>query len=266
MSTTTTITISRTDLLGHNLVLDALPVLSDGPATFGVKRTDTNAVVVAAGAVMTANVDGTFSYTFTDPAGGLTYQYVAQTTYNGDTQWQGGIIAGGGSAGAVGAYCTQTDVQDLIGPDNLTVLGDLDDDGNLDSGIVQRALDFADSYINLELLRNELTAPADLTNTTTAAILKDVAAHLAVWHLWHHRGLKEAPGRGRPDGIGGVFEGYKGYADEQLTKLVMVLEEPAEGDWRGGGDATPITPALHNNDVNRMVRCREPDAAPILWW
>ena len=226
----TTITITRTDDTGHNLVLDALPVLSNGTATFGVKRLDNNEVVVPAGTEMTANVDGSYSYTFEDPAGGLSYLYSVQTELGGDTTWQGGIqpSATPASVAASGVYADQTDVQDLIGSDNLTVIGDLDDDGNLDTGIVQRALDFADAYINLELSRNGLTTPADLTDADRAAVLRDVAAHLAVWHLWHHRGLQPLQSGGR-DGIAGVFEGYKRYADEQLAKLVAVLSA-ADGD------------------------------------
>jgi hypothetical protein len=233
-------------------------------ATIGIVRTDTGAVIVPAGTAMDHDGLGRYSKTMADPIAGVTYRATSVLTIGGNslTTTSDKSATAGGSAGA---YASQSDVQDLIGPDNLDVLGDLDDDGNLDSGIVQRALDFADSYINLELLKNGLTAPASLTNATHAAVLKDVAAHLAVWHLWHHRGLKEAPGRGRPDGIGGVFDGYKGYADEQLAKLVFVLQQATEGDWTAGGDATPITPSLYNNDVNRMVRCREPDAAPI-WW
>ena len=49
-------------------------VLSDSGATYGVRRKDTSAVVVAAGTAMTHGATGTYSYSFTDPEAGLTYE------------------------------------------------------------------------------------------------------------------------------------------------------------------------------------------------
>lgn len=49
--------------------------LSDKDATFGVRRTDTNEVVVAAGAAMTAAGGDVYTYTFAEPEIGLVYEY-----------------------------------------------------------------------------------------------------------------------------------------------------------------------------------------------
>lgn len=59
--------------------------LSDSTATFGVKRNDTDAVVVADGTAMTNVSTGVYSYTFTDPADDLTYTYAVEIVYDGET-------------------------------------------------------------------------------------------------------------------------------------------------------------------------------------
>lgn len=55
-------------------------VLADPTNAYGVKRTDTGAVVVAAGTAMSHDATGVYSYTFTEPAAGLTYQWYAKVT------------------------------------------------------------------------------------------------------------------------------------------------------------------------------------------
>ena len=62
-------------------------VLSDAAGTYGVRRTDTNAVVVAANTAMTHTATGTYTCTFTDPAPGLVYQYVVKATIGAATHW-----------------------------------------------------------------------------------------------------------------------------------------------------------------------------------
>lgn len=60
-------------------------VLTDPAGTIGVKRNDTGAVIVAAGVVMTRISVGTYEYTFTEPALGLTYTAYEQVVYGGAT-------------------------------------------------------------------------------------------------------------------------------------------------------------------------------------
>lgn len=60
-------------------------VLSDPTGAFGVKRTDTGAVVVADGTAMTKDGVGLYSHTFTDPASGLVYSYWIEFVYLGAT-------------------------------------------------------------------------------------------------------------------------------------------------------------------------------------
>jgi hypothetical protein len=82
---TTTLTFVL-DLGAGPVDADAV-VLSDAAATYGVRRADTNAVVVAANTVMTHAATGTYSHTFTEPAPGLVYQYVVKATVGANTHW-----------------------------------------------------------------------------------------------------------------------------------------------------------------------------------
>jgi len=60
-------------------------VLSDTTGTYGVKRDDTDAVVVAAGTAFTKTATGKYEYTFTPSVGGLTYTYVTKWVHEGET-------------------------------------------------------------------------------------------------------------------------------------------------------------------------------------
>ncbi len=59
--------------------------LSDPTAAFGVKRNDTDAVVVADDTTMTKDATGTYSYSFTDPANDLEYTAYVEVVFNGET-------------------------------------------------------------------------------------------------------------------------------------------------------------------------------------
>src|SRR5687768_11429127 len=60
-------------------------VLSDPTGAFGVKRDDTDAVVVADGTAMTNASTGVYRHSFTAPAPGLTYTWYAEVLYGGAT-------------------------------------------------------------------------------------------------------------------------------------------------------------------------------------
>ena len=60
-------------------------VLRDATNTFGVRRTDTLATVVAAGTAMAQQSTGSYAHTFVDPAPGLTYNYWVEVLYDGVT-------------------------------------------------------------------------------------------------------------------------------------------------------------------------------------
>lgn len=59
--------------------------LSDPTGTFGVKRNDTGATVVADGTAMTKVGTGTYEYAFAEPEPNLTYTYWVEWVYSGET-------------------------------------------------------------------------------------------------------------------------------------------------------------------------------------
>jgi len=62
-------------------------VLSDPTGTFGVKRDDTDTIIVADGTAMTKVSTGVYTYSFDEPIGetGLTYTYWVEWVYEGRT-------------------------------------------------------------------------------------------------------------------------------------------------------------------------------------
>lgn len=71
-------------------------VLSDATGTYGVRRKDTQAVVVAAGTPMVRVGDGLYRYYWSDPAAGLTYEYAVTYVIDGETYRETGEVIGGG--------------------------------------------------------------------------------------------------------------------------------------------------------------------------
>jgi hypothetical protein len=84
-------------------------ILSNNAATYGVKRQDNDAVVVADGTAMTKTATGTYQYEFTDPADDLTYDYVLEVTYSGETYWISGELEGPAASAGVDAYATSVE-------------------------------------------------------------------------------------------------------------------------------------------------------------
>lgn len=68
--------------------------LSDPTGTYGVRRSDTQAVVVADDTAMTKISTGIHQHTFTDPAYDLTYEYYIEVVHDGETYHYNATKAG----------------------------------------------------------------------------------------------------------------------------------------------------------------------------
>jgi len=73
-------------------------LLSDPTGTYGVKRTDTDATVVADATAFVNDSTGTYSYDLTEPAVGLTYEYYVEIVYAGQTFRFERSVTGAGTA------------------------------------------------------------------------------------------------------------------------------------------------------------------------
>lgn len=120
-----------------NVLTDATSVvLSDPTGTFGVKRDDTGAMVVAAGTVMPRLEAGTYQYTFAAPAAGLTYTWYAEWVYGGATYRAEFTLVAGGSWPVTVA---EAKVQ-------LRVDSDLTVDDTLLEGLIGTATEWCQDY------------------------------------------------------------------------------------------------------------------------
>lgn len=92
-------TVIRKTVRLNGLLTDVYSVkLSNEAGTFGVRRSDTGAVVVSDGVSLERLGVGVYAYSFQDPAAGLSYEYWLEITRSlGDTpDYVEGSIAGGG--------------------------------------------------------------------------------------------------------------------------------------------------------------------------
>lgn len=88
--------------------------LSDPTAAYGLKRTDTSEILVADGTDMTEISEGVFSYSLTDPAAGLTYDYWIEWVYDSETH-RAQRITQGGAAASQNLYSLQNLVYPELG-------------------------------------------------------------------------------------------------------------------------------------------------------
>lgn len=73
-------------------------VLADATGAYGIKRNDTQAVVIASGTALLNPSTGVYTYSFSDPAPDLTYTYALQFVHAGITYRATGQLTGGVTA------------------------------------------------------------------------------------------------------------------------------------------------------------------------
>ena len=109
--------------------------LSNYAATYGVKRNDTDAVVVNDGTAMTNLGTGVYEYEFTDPADDLTYSYSLEYVYGGETYWINDTLTGPTSFTGLATLA-----------DTLEYLGDPSDDDDLITDLLTAATNVIENY------------------------------------------------------------------------------------------------------------------------
>ena len=87
--------------IGSTLTDVTSVTLQDPTAAFGVRRTDTLEVLVAAGTALTHVSTGLYSYTFTEPEVGLDYEYWIEYVYSGNTKRIRQVLETGAGGGAI---------------------------------------------------------------------------------------------------------------------------------------------------------------------
>lgn len=171
------------------VLTDATSVsLSDSTGTYGVRRTDTLASVVAANTAMTHAGTGLYTYTFTDPAAGLEYQWVAKVVYGGVTSYFGFTAAGGPGDAISGDWFNTQDSARKFAGRQLDMFADKEESGGSDlSGINsawQQSLDRASASIRLAWRRRLSNAGVSYVAFSSLTLDPDEAAWLAETADW----------------------------------------------------------------------------------
>jgi hypothetical protein len=98
--------------------------LNNPDGSYGVKRNDTNAVIVVAGTAMTKLSTGVYEYEFTDPAYSLEYTYWIQWVYGGETHRKSRIVTGPEDIFSIESAEIITRIRQITSRNNTTDLPD----------------------------------------------------------------------------------------------------------------------------------------------
>ena len=121
--------------------------LSDETETYGVKRNDTDEVVVDDATEMTEVGGGWYSYTFTEPDTDLTYTASGENTYDEQTIWQSKTFTGSTSTAEP---LSLTDAKHHLRVDTT-------DDDTYISALIVAAREYAESFLGRKLMTGTLT-------------------------------------------------------------------------------------------------------------
>ncbi len=193
-------------------------VFRDPTDSYGVRRTDNNAVVVAAGVALDHDGTGQYSYTFTDPAPDLTYEYYIEWVYNGLTNRAAFTkTASSGGSPAVGRYASQANIEDIFGVEAIAEWSALESSSSSPDVVrIQQALDYADGEIDTRLRGGPYVVPLALFGDSVNTV-RDWAAKLA--------GLWLLDSRGERTGGTPVMD-YQTMRQEVLTAIELALSDP----------------------------------------
>ena len=126
--------------------------LSDPTGTYGVKRNDNDAVVVADDTAMTKVATGIYEYEFTDPAYDLEYTYYVEWVYDGETHHDEFTKDGPVSAAA----CPLT-----LAEIKLHLKVDFSDDDALITQLMLAATSWAENFQNRTYINRSRTQVLD---------------------------------------------------------------------------------------------------------
>lgn len=127
----------------------------DELGTYGIRRTDTQAVITASGTAFPRIALGTYSYTFTDPAADLTYEYSLKIVTGGQTFYYTRIISQGTASNiytipTAGHYSSQSEVARLLGVNAISLMME-DWESNDTSAVWDDILESVDEDINFHI-------------------------------------------------------------------------------------------------------------------
>ncbi len=200
--------------------------MSNEAATIGLKRDDTDEVLIAAGTPIPSTGDpGIYQISFDEPASNLTYTYWLKWVFDGATYYRE-VTVDGSTVPADSVswyYADQQSVEDLIGFANLRISSNLDaNDEAIDTALLLRAGLWSDSQINLKL-KKKFVVPLVNMDDDTEIELDDISTRLVVWRLNQQRVIQAFPDRTPMKIVEAAMNTHKKIADDKLTSIVTGL-------------------------------------------
>lgn len=185
-------------------------VLSDQAGTYGARRADTLATLVAANVALTHDGTGSYSYTITE--NGYPIEYWVKYVVGAETRYDRFL-----SNPPQIHYATRADIEAEIGVDDALVYADLNN--NRDAAEIaarfEAVLTFADQIVNSELGMNSITL-VDGLPTWVDESLRTIAAKIASWQLGQGRDHTQV----NPDAARKDLQNRYDWAMDRLAKLI----------------------------------------------
>ncbi len=209
-------------LVGGVLTNATSVVLSDPTATYGVKRLDTDATVVAAGTAMTTDATGVYRYDLPD-VDGAKVSWWAEIVYNGVTyHFERETDTAEGDL-ADGDYTNETLMRAYAGKENLDIYGDVEGneaEDDIRQGI-QSGIDMAESFTNrLARVAGHTVIPLTLAVSADFPYLQGLVTKLAIAETYFKRAKRDNVDESAPVyGTYGVMTGLKKEAEAKLREF-----------------------------------------------
>lgn len=173
---------------------DSPPVLTAASEAYGVRRVDTQAVVVDAGEEMSRVSVGRYEYTFTVPESDLSYEYGVEWVYDGDTFSQELTLSTDTATYPSCDYLTWDQLKTRWGIKNLTTASNKDNRStDPDYAAVQMAMDLAVDTIHNILRGGIYAVPLDFgpAGDVVSPTVTEWCSVLTYEKLYNARGLAD---------------------------------------------------------------------------
>lgn len=196
-------------------------VLEDPTATFGAKRSDTNAVIAVAGTALVRQSLGTYTYEVLSPPAGIDIEYHVKYTVQGVVSYTEDHFTS--TTLVSGRYCDRDHINRLFGTENVDswlAFDDTQDSTELNERVseaITQAEEFIDNFLAGTVVSEQVPF------TVVPLQIREVASYLAGITLYEARGSLEA------DAIAGSPQ-HRYHS--QRTRAYRILSMIASGDVR----------------------------------
>ncbi len=186
------------DIDGTATDYDSVPVLRDPTLAYGVERTDTHAVIVAANEPFEVDSTGRYHYDVTGITAGVEYRAYVEVVYLGETKRTPVTWVAETDDAATPYYFTRDGARETLGRVNFDTGANLDNESSdePDEATLQSLFDKVDNQIDGIAYTLGLTADATATaphfvatDAAVYALIEPWAEELAAVRIYRSRGI-----------------------------------------------------------------------------